>query len=234
MNREWMRQQLEAFSALIDRYRQTKRGYSGDEELRKQLFRAEPTIRQILNTLDPKLTEKLNLEQMAGEALARNEVQRALGILDDMDAWAINLAPDAPALPADQFHPWIWQAAQTFWNSKHYQAAVDAAANAINAHTQTKIGRLDISDADLMNQAFTNNPKPGQAYLRLPGDLTQRTLQSRNRALRPYAEGCFAGIRNPAAHEHGVDWSEQKALESLAALSILARWIDECTVEHGI
>jgi hypothetical protein len=42
------------------------------------------------------------------------------------------------------------------------------------------------------------------------------------------AAGCFAGIRNPASHEHGDDWSEQKALEYLAALSILARWIDEC------
>jgi hypothetical protein len=52
-------------------------------------------------------------------------------------------------------------------------------------------------------------------------------------ALRPFAEGCFAGLRNPAAHEHGPEWDEQRALEYLAAFSILARWIDECRVKHG-
>jgi Protein of unknown function (Hypoth_ymh) len=71
-------------------------------------------------------------------------------------------------------------------------------------------------------------------YLRLPGDSAKdQTVKSRNNALRAFAEGCFAGIRNPASHEHGDDLSEQKALEYLAALSILARWIDECEVRHG-
>lgn len=137
------------------------------------------------------------------------------------------------ALSADQFHPWVWDAARTFWESNHYRQAVDVAANAINAHTQAKAGRTDVFDADLMNQVFTDKPKPGQAYLQLPGDLSTPTVKSRNRALRPYAEGCFAGIRNPAAHEHGPDWDEQTALEHLAALSLLARWIDECVVQHG-
>jgi hypothetical protein len=161
-------------------------------------------------------------------------VERALGILDDMDDWAVRLRPDAPALPADHFHRWVWDAARTFWESKHYRAAVDQAATAINAHTQTKIGRTDIFDDDLMNQAFTEKPKPGQAYLRLPGDDTMdKTLKSRNNALRPFGAGCFAGIRNPATHEHGADWTQQKALEYLAALSILARWIEECEVKYG-
>jgi uncharacterized protein (TIGR02391 family) len=235
MNREWMRQQLEDFSGLVDRYLPTKRPgeYIGDEQIRQQLFRAEGTVKKILHTLEPKLVEGFNLDQMAGEAMARNQAQRGLGILADMDEWAANLAPDAPILPADQFHHWVWDAARTYWESEHYRAAVDAAANAINAHTQTKVGRRDIFDTDLMNQIFSDKPKAGQAYLQLPGDLTDQTVKNRNRALRPFAEGCFAGIRNPAAHEHGPDWDEQKALEYLAALSILARWIDECTVQHA-
>jgi uncharacterized protein (TIGR02391 family) len=150
-----------------------------------------------------------------------------------MDDWATRLAPDAPALPADQLHPWVWGAAHTLWKSEHYRAAVDAAATAINAHTQNKVGRRDIADTDLMNQVFTEKPKAGQKYLQLPGDPNDQTLKSRNRALRPFGEGCFAGIRNPAAHEHGPDWDEQKALEQLAALSVLARWIDECEVKQA-
>jgi hypothetical protein len=40
-------------------------------------------------------------------------------------------------------------------------------------------------------------------------------------------------MRNPASHEHGEDWGQQKALEYLASLSVLARWIDECVVLYG-
>jgi hypothetical protein len=47
----------------------------------------------------------------------------------------------------------------------------------------------------------------------------------------PLGAGCFEGIRNPAAHEDGLSLPEQMALEQLAAFSVLARWIDECTVE---
>jgi hypothetical protein len=46
-----------------------------------------------------------------------------------------------------------------------------------------------------------------------------------------FGAGCFEGIRNPAAHEHGLILSEQVALEQLAAFSLLARWIEECEVE---
>jgi hypothetical protein len=47
------------------------------------------------------------------------------------------------------------------------------------------------------------------------------------------AEGIFAGIRNPLTHEAGIELDEQVALEYLAALSILARWVDDSTVERA-
>jgi hypothetical protein len=39
--------------------------------------------------------------------------------------------------------------------------------------------------------------------------------------------GCAQGIRNPQAHP-SEDITEQEALEQLAALSVLARWVDQC------
>ena len=237
MDHDWMRERLKDFDKTAYQFIDNEKDYGWDadsDNLWHQLWRAEPTIRKIFGALDATLADDFDLNASAGVAMARNLAHRALGILDDRDEWAVRLQPEAPSLPADQFHPWVWDAAQTFWKSKHYRAAVDAAATAINAHTQTKVGRRDISDNDLMNQAFTERPKAGQVYLRLPGDATNdQTLRSRNNALRPFAESCFAGIRNPATHEHGDDWSQQKALEYLAALSILARWIDECDVLHG-
>lgn len=47
-----------------------------------------------------------------------------------------------------------------------------------------------------------------------------------------FAEGVFSGIRNPLGHEYGFDLTEQQALEYLAALSVLARWVDEATIEQ--
>ena len=223
-----MLDKLETYLDVLDRFGAISNPWSKQAEpLLSELQLREPTVKQILGQLDPGLSNFV-LEAFggnnAGVSAVRGCVQRGLGILADQDDWAIKLAPDAPVLPADRFHPWVWDAARTFWDSRHYRKAVDVAANAINAHTQAKVGRNDIFDADLMNQAFTDKPKPGQAYLRLPGDQADQTIRNRNRALRPFADGCFAGIRNPSAHEHGPDWDERKALEYLATLSVLARY----------
>lgn len=43
--------------------------------------------------------------------------------------------------------------------------------------------------------------------------------------------GAFLAIRNVAAHEEDTDWGQQEALEYLATLSVIAHWIEECTVE---
>jgi hypothetical protein len=64
----------------------------------------------------------------------------------------------------------------------------------------------------------------------VPGPGSALTARSKSRN-SPLGAGCFEGIRNPAAHEDGLCLPEQMALEQFAAFSVLARWIDECTVE---
>ncbi len=232
-----MRRQLQEYLDILQEHLSRTgagAGYTAlKPDLAPKLRHLEPTVKEVLRSLDPALA---NFDFDFGRPERQAAVyalQRGLGILDKQDEWVANLVPDAPYLPADRFHPWVWSAAQTLWETKHYREAVEAAAKSINAHTQTKVGRRDKSDTDLMNLVLTaDRPKPGQPYLQLPGDPTDLTIKDRNRALRPFAEGCFAGIRNPAAHEHGPDWSEQIALEYLAALSVLARWIDGCQLKH--
>lgn len=43
--------------------------------------------------------------------------------------------------------------------------------------------------------------------------------------------GFFLAIRNVAAHLDDAKWGAQEALEYLATLSVVAHWIEECTVE---
>lgn len=48
-----------------------------------------------------------------------------------------------------------------------------------------------------------------------------------------FGAGCFAAIRNPVGHlpNDQFELPEQDALERLAALSLLARWIDDSSLE---
>jgi hypothetical protein len=239
-----MQQRLEAFESLVGKYLASK-GSSGfnlsttdtgpvlthaTAELRIEMLRAEPTIRKILNCLDPELTKDLDLDRIGGQQAARNQVRRALGMLADMDEWAARLAPDAPSLRADWFHPWVWDAARTFWESNHFRAAVHAAATSVNAHMQDKLGRRDLSDAKLVQEALSEKaPEPGKPRLRIPGDQKDPGVQTRQRGALQIGQGAYFALRNPAAHEPG-DLPEQEALEQLATFSLLARLIDQCQV----
>jgi len=96
---------------------------------------------------------------------------------------------------------------------------------------QNKVGRRDLSETDLFKQSFSlDDPKPGNARLRRMKDDGSDTYRSVQRGAMNLAEGVFAGIRNPLSHEADQELSEQEALEYLAALSVLARWIDASDV----
>ncbi|MET9386490.1 TIGR02391 family protein [Streptomyces sp. NPDC002928] len=232
MDRNWMRQRLEAFDELTTLYWNIQRAHHDPSEERKRLFEAEPTVRKILNRLDPRMrdTEILGQTDWDGLTINVDEVRRGIGMLADMDEWTARLAPEGPSLPADGLHPWVWDAALTFWESNHYRAAVHAAATSINAHLQDKLGRRDLSDAKLIQEAFSDKaPEAGKPRLRIPGDQTDPGVQTRQRGALQLGQGAFFALRNPAAHETG-DLAEQEALEQLATFSIVARLIDQCQV----
>ena len=77
---------------------------------------------------------KFDLDDWAGEQLGIHAVDRGLGILADLDDVATRLRTEAPTLPADQFHPWVWDAARTFWEAGAHAVAVEQAAKSVTAH----------------------------------------------------------------------------------------------------
>lgn len=144
------------------------------------------------------------------------------------------LGDNSPHITVSQLHPWIWEGARSLWNSGHFREAVSAAVRKINAETQNKIGRRDISETDLFKQAFSLDPaREGKARLRRMTPDSSKTYQSVQRGAWLFAEGIFAGIRNPLSHEVENELSEHEALEYLAALSVLARWVDQSIVEKA-
>jgi len=119
-----------------------------------------------------------------------------------------------------------------------YEDAVDAAARNLNSRLRAKVGRRDIGEADLVAQVFSDksgdqtNPR-----LRLPltAEIAAKTVSSLYGGLIAFGRGLFQAVRNPLAHEPpgAMGITEQEALESLAALSLFARWIDRATVHRG-
>lgn len=143
-----------------------------------------------------------------------------------------NLGEDAPELSAAELHDWVWSGAKSLWQSGHYREAVEGAIKKLNAETQNKVGRRDVSETNLFQQTFSPDvPAPGKARLRRMTPEASDTYKSVQRGAMAFAEGVFAGIRNPLSHEADQELSEQEALEYLAALSVLARWVDESEVE---
>lgn len=140
------------------------------------------------------------------------------------------LGNEGPVMQVNQLHPVVWNAAKDLWRDKHYGQAVNRAATFLNAHVQDKSGRTDVSDKDLMAQVFKPDaPKAGSPRLHWQGDVSDKTLTSMREGVHSYAMGVSQAIRNPAVH--GTDEvPKQVALERLAALSVFARWIDECAL----
>lgn len=194
-------------------------------ELRKREF----AVKEILKSLDPELAD-FNLNGMSPEFFSIGQVERGLGVLADREEVAARLVPDAPVLPADKFHPWVWDPARTLWESHHYRQAVQTAATTLNAKIQDKVQRRDVSDTNLVQEVFSGSaPALGKPRLRIPGDSSSETVQSRQRGALHLGLACVSLIRNPASHED-EEWDEQVALEQLAALSVFARLVDECQV----
>ncbi|MGH3418905.1 MAG: TIGR02391 family protein [Streptosporangiaceae bacterium] len=234
-----MRERLESFKALCEAYDLESRraGYAEftdrQQAITDEMSSQMPTVREILKRLDPALAKNVELPTyMGGASSSLRAVQQGLGILRDQDEWAANLAPDAPSLIADQFHPHVWAAASALWDTGQYRVAVGQAAVSLSAHIAKKAASL-LSDRDLVNRVLApGEPGPGQVRLHFAGDKLSRTWRSRQEGLHLLAQGAFAGIRNVATHT-GDEWPEHVALQHLAVLSVVARWADETEVITG-
>lgn len=137
-----------------------------------------------------------------------------------------------PALPMGVLHPLVCSVARPLWDKGNYRHAIADAATVVSNHTQNRLGRHDISDRELMAQAFSDkDPEPGKPRLRCPGKPNSEVTRSMQEGAKLFAMGTFQAIRNPAHHTIG-DGDPVTAFESLASLSKIARWVTEWDLER--
>lgn len=237
MNNEWAISELDKFIQQT-----VMRNGSGDGFITTADYTAAPdadvarqaqVVEKVLNRVVPNWRSELT-DEMANNRWARHREAAIRAREELLRAQEVeeNLGEDAPDLSAAELHSWIWSGAKSLWQSGHYREAVEGAIKKLNAETQNKVGRRDVSETDLFKQAFSMDaPKSGKARLRRLEDDGGDTYKSVQRGAMTFAEGVFAGIRNPLSHEADQELSEQEALEYLAALSVLARWVDAAQVE---
>ena len=136
-------------------------------------------------------------------------------------------------IEAEALHHWVWKAAEDLWASEHWGEALEAALKVINAKLRDKTNRRDVSEVDLVNQAFSRDaPKPGEPRLRIGDPDDPKTYRSLNEGALALGQALFKLWRNPLAHLTDKMRREQ-ALEGLAAASAFARLVDEATVEES-
>lgn len=188
-------------------------------------------VRTIAELVAPHLVRDISSWQLrTNRALVA--LQQLQGILRNHDLLALIRQPRPPILAASTFHPDLWEAVNPIWVDGHYRAAVQTGATFVEQRLKVVLGR-QIEGKDAISQAFSLDPpavgKPRLRFVKLqPGTGDFRSMHE---GVANFGRGCFQAIRNIVTHRLD-ELDEQQALEYLAALSCLVRWIDEAELEQ--
>lgn len=211
-----------------------RRGWWVASVSHQEMHAERPAIERILNVLYPTWREENPPDEDYYWRHYYNAAMYILSSLERRQELDEKLGSTAPRMAADALHPWVWEAAQAQWSSGHFAEAVRAAAVNLNSRLQNKVGRRDLSDKKLVNEAFSDAPASAErSRLRVIPKDDSETYKSLQEGVRSFGVGVFMAIRNPLSHltSEELDIGQQEALERLAALSLLAHWIDKAGLE---
>lgn len=143
-------------------------------------------------------------------------------------------------LALDSLHPWVWNdRTRQFWSLGQFRPAIHEAASRVDYETQQKLGRLDLSGKDLVNQAWsTDDPRIGKKRLRLPGiHRPSQHWTSAHEGAMHFGAGLFQAIRNRTGHDTesggAPNLEEGSAMQSLCAFSLYATWVDAAVAKDA-
>ncbi|MGO9140324.1 MAG: TIGR02391 family protein [Streptosporangiaceae bacterium] len=226
MNRDMARDMLAKYVERVE-LAQSQSGWSKE---RRATMKGVNAIRDMVNFYLRDLLP--DYEPVSGTFLNDHlrtlpRVRRAIALLEVWQEMASGQDDERfPAvLQLDRMDWVVSSAAIPMWEAEKYRQAVSDAATRLNAFTQNRLGRHDISDSALMAEAFSlSDPQEGKPRLRCPGDQSSVTGRSMQQGALQMSQGCFQAIRNPAVHLDG-GWNPITAAEYLAVLSVVARWV---------
>ncbi len=164
-------------------------------------------------------------------------VREAVGILrafiEDVEEHVEE--PEAPPLAMTGFHPWVADASKRLWQDGYPREAVQSASAAVETWLRTKLDLHTGAAASILGAAFSLGPAtPDSPRLRFSdaGPVGSDGWRASHEGAGAFGRGCMLRIRNIYSHGRGGG-TQQEDLEALAALSLLARWIDDADVQNA-
>lgn len=132
---------------------------------------------------------------------------------------------------AGSFHPWLQSAVQIFPTNP--RSAVQEAARSVEISIRAKTLQQSGTAVGLVSEAFsTSDPTEAKPRLRFTEfSVGTESWRNAHEGAGNFGRGCFQRIRN--LYSHGHEPSPQEAYEALAALSLLARWVDNAILDVG-
>ena len=164
MDIEWILDRLDEFLRLTDKHPHVKYAHVGSNEDIQEL---SAVIELILDRNSPgwKETTPTYASSFLWETHRQASI-RARELLLKKQEIAEKLGENAPEISAAKLHPWVWNGAASLWQSAHYREAVEAAIKKVNAETQNRVMRRDLSETELFENAFSlNKPKETRTHM---------------------------------------------------------------------
>ena len=143
---------------------------------------------------------------------------------------------DEMAVRVVDLHPWVAEPAERLFDGGHYQQAILAAAQNVEVRWRELLGVPTGTLSELAEGSFSAaDPKPNSPRLRYPAfgtDPKSETWKNAHTGVMEYGKGCARRIRNLGLH-HPEDREPEPGdtVETLSALSLLARWITDAEVQ---
>lgn len=155
-------------------------------------------------------------------------------LLTEGDEIRAKLRGDADEIVAGNLHCWVWtNEVARRWHKSEFADAVDEASKSVNAEVQEKIGRRDLGEVKLFQFIYGQGEASADSPRLTFGEDNPMTEKDRREGAMRMSAGWFTAVRNLLAHLAGMNLEKYQALEYLAALSIIARWADEASVNRG-
>ena len=229
------------FQELFIEYETLKRG--DPQELGAWALRVRHTVSEILDP-DHEVVEAakyISHDLRSLEGMRKKQINNQLrgpirahayGVL--MAAASAEQEGHRTSLRVVDLHPWVAEPAEPLFEDAHWFMAVTASADNVRAQWRKALG----AEGDDLPSAFSpNDPKSGQPRMRFDyydRDLDKQEWINAHEGAMHYARGCMMRIRNLYKYQPGDQaFSPGLALETLAALSRLARWITDAKVDRA-
>jgi hypothetical protein len=147
---EWAIKQISSFIAMLDSYEyfQRHRILSSlisflrgpmAQSFEEKILAEVPAVQRILASVDSRHEKDFSIEVWYGKVVVpprtREVLVYARTLLSKEAELDKNLTPQF-SIDASQLHAWVWEAAKSLLETRHYREAVQAAGTSVNAHLQ--------------------------------------------------------------------------------------------------